>query len=502
MLSVLNAAQLRAADAHTIAQEPIASIDLMERASLACVARIQHLLRAGLQANGYLVVAGPGNNGGDGAAIARLLKAEGFQVRLCDTGFGTASPDRATNMERALNAGVAMIKLDGGALPALQPGEVLIDALFGTGLSRPLTDQAAALVRAMNASGSPIISIDMPSGLFAEDNGVNDPSAVVQAAHTLTFEVPKLALLLADNARFVGEWHLLPIGLDPDFIASLGRVPGLLEPLDLTPLLKNRPRAGHKGDFGHALVIAGSKGMMGAAVLAGAAAVRSGTGLVTLHVPGSEADLIHATVPEALVSLSAGGALPKLDRASAVGAGPGLGPEPEAAALMKLLIQEARVPLVLDADALNILSDNRTWLAYLPQDTILTPHPKEFDRLFGASSSSYDRLMKARDMAVKHRLCIILKGAPSATCDRSGQIVFNDTGNAGMAKGGSGDVLTGLITGLRAQGYTAQVSCWLGNHLHGLAGDLAADQLGMDGLTAMDLVHAIPHAWQRVRDLE
>jgi NAD(P)H-hydrate epimerase len=169
---------------------------------------------------------------------------------------------------------------------------------------------------------------------------------------------------------------------------------------------------------------------------------------------------------------------------------------------MKLLIQEARVPLVLDADALNILSDNRTWLAYLPQDTILTPHPKEFDRLFGASSSSYDRLMKARDMAVKHRLCIILKGAPSATCDRSGQIVFNDTGNAGMAKGGSGDVLTGLITGLRAQGYTAQVSCWLGNHLHGLAGDLAADQLGMDGLTAMDLVHAIPHAWQRVRDLE
>lgn len=509
MLPVLTAQQVRSADAHTIAQEPIASIDLMERASNACVAFIfERLLGTGrLQATGFLIVAGPGNNGGDGAAIARLLHSRGVDVRLALTGVGTPSTDRSINVERAQQAGVEVLELGTTvALPSLRPGEVIVDALFGTGLSRPLSGQVAEIVRAMNASRAPIISVDLPSGLFAENNSANDLSAVVRATHTLTFEVPKLALLLGEHAGFVGEWHIIPIGSDRSFIEALGSTTGLLESADLLPLLKRRPRAGHKGDFGHALLIAGSKGMMGAAVLSASAAVRSGTGLVTTHVTATEADLIHSAVPESLVSLDPGllhsGALPKLDKATAIGVGPGMGTERETAALVKVLIQEARVPLVLDADALNILGENRTWLAYLPQDTILTPHPKEFDRVFGPCANGYERLLKAREMAMKHGVCIVLKGAPSATCDRTGQIVFNDTGNAGMAKGGSGDVLTGVITGLRAQGYTAQVSCWLGNHLHGLAGDLAAEHLGMDGMTAMDLVHALPHAWQRVRDLE
>lgn len=508
MVPILNAQQVRAADVHTISNEPIASIDLMERASSACVAFIVDRLLGGgrLQASGFLILAGPGNNGGDGAAVARLLHAHGLNARLAVTQAGKPSPDRIANVERAQQAGVEVVDLgDGAPLPALRPGEVIVDALFGTGLSRPLAGHSAQLVGEMNTSRAPIISIDLPSGLFAADNGANDPSAIVRATHTLTFEVPKLALLLADNAGFVGELHVLRIGLDLGFIRTLNSMTGVLEPSDLGPMLKPRPRAGHKGDFGHALLIAGSKGMMGAAILSASAAVRSGTGLVTTHVPATEADLIHGAVPESLVSLDPGlllsGSLPKLDKATAIGVGPGMGTERETSALLKVLIQEARVPLILDADALNILGENRTWLAYLPEDTILTPHPKEFDRVFGVCANGYERLMKAREMAMKHGVCIVLKGAPSATCDRTGQIMFNDTGNAGMAKGGSGDVLTGLITGLRAQGYTAQVSCWLGNHLHGLAGDLAAKQLGMDGMTAMDIAHALPYAWQRVREL-
>ena len=509
MLPVLTAQQVRAADAHTIANEPIASIDLMERASNACVAFIlDHLLvTERLRATGFRILAGPGNNGGDGAAIARLLHARGMDVRLILVGAGKLSPDRIANVVRAQQAMVHVLELEeGDPLPALRSGEVIVDALFGTGLSRPLAGHAAELVRAMNASSAPIISIDLPSGLFAEDNTTNDLSAIVQAAHTLTFEVPKVALLLSENAGFVGVCHVLPVGLDRDCIRAFGTATGVLEAADLTPLLKHRSAAGHKGDFGHVLLVAGSTGMMGAAVLSASAAVRSGAGLVTTHVPAPKADLIHSAVPESLVSMDPGplhsGTVPKLERATAIGVGPGLGTERETAGLLKMLIQEARVPLVLDADALNILGENRTWLSYLPPDTILTPHPKEFDRLFGVCPNGYQRLLKAREMAMKHGVCIVLKGAPSATCDRTGQIVFNDTGNAGMAKGGSGDVLTGLIAGLRAQGYTAQISCWLGNHLHGLAGDLAAEQLGMDGMTAMDLVHAIPHAWQRVRYLK
>jgi NAD(P)H-hydrate epimerase len=500
MLPVLTARQVREADAHTIAHEPVASIDLMERAARSCALRIQALFPAGP----LLVVAGPGNNGGDGLAIARMLRQQGREVEVVLAVFGSPSPDNATNQERLRGMGVAIRMADNaGQLPRPAPGTTVIDALFGTGLSRPLTGPAKELVQALNASGAPIVSIDLPSGLFSEDNAGNDPEAIVRATVTLTFEVPKLALLLRDNAAYYGRVEVLPIGLDAGFIRSLPCRIGVIQPQDLQPLLLPRLAVGHKGDFGHALLIAGSKGMLGAAVLAASAAVRSGAGLVTTHVPNDETDLLHAAVPESLVSLDAdpdrATALPKLERASVVGIGPGLGTDARTAPVLKVLIQEARVPLVLDADALNILAEHRTWLAYLPQDTILTPHPKEFDRLFGASSSSYDRLMKARDMAVKHGLCIVLKGAPSATCDRSGQIVFNDTGNAGMAKGGSGDVLTGLITGLRAQDYSAQASCWLGNHLHGLAGDLAAERLGMDGMTPMDLAKELPYAWQRVR---
>ncbi len=503
MVPVLTARQVREADAHTIAHEPVASIDLMERASRTCVERVQALYPSGK----VLVVAGPGNNGGDGLAIARLLHQGGREVEVALLASGSYSADNRTNQERLRGLAVPVREIAAAKdLPPLESGTVLVDALFGTGLARPLNGLAKDLVRTLNGSGAPIVSVDLPSGLFAEDNAGNDPESIVHATVTLTFEVPKLALMLRDNAPYFGRVEVLPIGLDAGFIRSLPCRIGVLQPKDLQPFLLPRMAMGHKGDFGHALLVAGSKGMLGAAVLAASAAVRSGCGLVTTHVPNDETDLLHATVPESLVSLDADPArttaLPKLDKASAVGIGPGLGTDPRTAPVLKVLIQEARVPLVLDADALNLLAEHRTWLAYLPQDTILTPHPKEFDRLFGASSTSYERLMKARDMAVKHGLCIVLKGSPSATCDRSGQIVFNDTGNAGMAKGGSGDVLTGLITGLRAQGYSAQASCWLGNHLHGLAGDLVAERLGMDGMTPMDLAKELPYAWQRVRSAD
>lgn len=503
MIPVLSAEQVRKADAHTITHEPIASIDLMERASQRCAQWLA--VRFPLSAQpAFIALCGPGNNGGDGMAIAHALFTAGHTVRVITClGDRPLSADAAVNRDRLARTAIEVIELPvGSPLPRIPENEVVLDALFGTGLDRPLAGWYKELVMAVNALPNPIVSIDLPSGLFAEDNSANDHKAIIQAEHVLTFEVPKLALLLPENGPYVGQWHRLPIGLDAAFIRGLGSKDLLVEQPDAHLLMPDRPRTGHKGTFGHALLVAGSEGKVGASILAARACARSGVGLITAQLPLDLQSAMHAALPEAMSLVDVFDKRTSADgpaRFSAIGIGPGIGTGEETAGLLKRLVQDAAAPLVLDADALNILSENRTWLAFLPKGTLLTPHPKEFDRLTDKSNNGYERLAKARAFAVRFRCVLVLKGAHTATCSPDGTVYFNPTGNPGLAKGGSGDALTGILTGLLAQGLEPVSAAVLGVYVHGLAGDLAAEELGMDGMTPSDLIGHLPLAWRRIR---
>lgn len=506
MLPLLTADQFRQADAHTIAHAPIASIDLMERAATHCANKLMEHTAYDVP---VAVLAGMGNNGGDGLAMARILRMAGQQeVRVLVPRYKPeGSPDFEVNLRRAQEAGLAVEFLEEGAeLPHFAPGTLVIDALFGTGLQRPISGWLKQLVRAVNQRRAKVLAIDLPSGLFADDNTGNDPEAIIQADRTYTLELPKLSLLLPDTGRFAGEWEVVPIGLDRVFIASLKTDAVMLEAADMSALLPARRRFAHKGDFGHAWLLAGGSGKMGAALLAAHACLRSGVGLLTVHVPACQENLVHAALPEAMVSPDGHGehlsTLPKFNKAAAIGMGPGIGTDGDTARLLKLLIQEAPASLVLDADALNLLAENKTWLAFLPAGTILTPHPKEFERLAGKAANDHERLMQAKELARRLRSVVVLKGACTAICSPDGRLFFNSTGNPGMAKGGSGDALTGIITALRAQGLDALSAAVLGVHAHGLAGDLAAQELGMDGMLPSDLIERLPLAWKQLRGVQ
>ncbi len=511
MIPILDAPRICEADAYTIAHEPVLSIDLMERAAVRCTKRIleEHykgrfgrpeLLR-------YAVVVGMGNNGGDGLAIARALYGAGVPVRVLRAMHRQkASPDHAVNHQRLLASGVTCTDFgEHDAPPSFARQEVIVDALLGTGITEPITGLLARIVKSINASGRPVIAVDMPSGLFTEDNGANDPTSIIRAHLTLSLELPKLAMLLPDNDAFVGEWTLVPIGLDRSFINQQETAYHLMEEADAMNMVPVRPRSGHKGTFGHACILAGGEGRMGAALLATNAALRSGVGLVTAQIPRCGLALIQSAAPEAMC-------IPDADEVkltgytdvqgtTALGIGPAIGTHNDTASLLKRMIQDASVPMVIDADALTILAADPTWITFLPPGTVLTPHPKEFDRLAGAvAESAYVRLQAARELATRTGCIVALKGHHTAICDQSGGVTFNATGNPGMAKGGSGDVLTGLLTGLLAQGIEPLTASKLGVHLHGLAGDLAAQHRGMDGMTAQDIIAAIPEAWVRLRN--
>lgn len=507
MIPVLGPSAIREADARTIANEPIRSWALMERAAGRCAERILALLHAGRFGSHaevqFLVVAGTGNNGGDGLAIARMLRQAGLPVRvlLARLGEGT-SADNAANEQKALTAGVSVGDLTESAHAfEVLPNDVVIDALFGTGLNKPVEGWVGRVIHHLNDSGRPIIAIDLPSGLQADGEDLG--GAVVNATHTLSFQVPKLAFFLADHAERVGEWEIMPIGLDAEFLATVATDFRLVEEADVRALIRPRRRFAHKGSFGHALLVAGSHGRMGAGIMAVRSALRSGAGLVTAHVPECGTQVLQMAAPEAMCSMDDHHeritALPNLGGFTAVGIGPGIGIEDRTALVIKKLIQTIATPCVIDADGLNVLAENTTWLSFLPTATILTPHPKEMDRLLAKpAGSSKERLMAARELAIRGRCHVVLKGAFTAICDPLGNVFFNPTGNPGMAKGGSGDALTGMLTGLLAQGYPPLEACLLGVYLHGLAGDLAADTMGMEAMTVSDLIEALPGAWKRL----
>ena len=502
-MKILSAEQIRRVDAYTIAHEPIPSIDLMERAAMACTRAI--LARCSAETD-FMVVCGMGNNGGDGLAIARLLQQAHHRVRVAIVQHRTDySPDCATNRERLLKTGIAIDTITDGDSWVFACGSntCIIDAMLGTGVSHPADKLIAAVISKINHSGCRIIAIDVPSGLPV-DTAKPANAAVVRATDTLTFQQPKYSFLFSEAAAYVGHMHILDIGVDTACI-RVEEVPNRYTSLaGIRTFLCSRSTFSHKGTYGHSLLIAGSYGKIGAALLSSRACVHSGTGLLTVHIPSCGYSILQTALPEAMLSIDGNSQhfsqLPDITPYNAIGIGPGIGQEADSATALRQLIQASHCPLVIDADALNILSAHHSWFAFLPPGSVLTPHPKEFDRLTRVHSHSMERLDSARNLAQMHHLYIVLKGAHTAVVTPEGKVWFNSTGNPAMAKGGSGDALTGIITGLIARGYTSGQAAVLGVYLHGLAADIAVQTIHPEAFTPSQLIDHLSHAFCQVYD--
>ena len=503
MKKIFQCKEINEIDRFTIAYDVIASFDLMERAAKAITSAIT---KRWDKETSFIVFAGPGNNGGDALAVARLLVEKGYQVSTYLFNItGKISSDCMRNrdmLSQMVNTSFTEVTKQFNP-PHLTDKDIIIDGLFGSGLNKPLSGGFAGLVNYINASPSKVISIDIPSGLEGDGNRFNtQPNVIVKADLTLTLQLPKLAFYFRENQDVIGEWEVLDIRLSAEGIKKTETSFFFLEEDDIKALIKTRPQFAHKGDFGHALLIAGSYGMAGASILSAKACLRSGVGLLHIHAPRANMPILQTSVPEAIIEPDTNEFI--FSRPSselnyqAIGIGPGLGKRAETVNAFANEISACQSHLVLDADALNILAEHKEFLSDLPDETILTPHPKELERLVGECNNSYQRMEKAIDLAAEIKSYIILKGAYSMIITPDGKCYLNPTGNPGMATGGSGDVLTGIILALTAQGYSSYEACLIGTYVHGLAGDIAAKKIGMISMTAMDIVDALPAAWKNL----
>ena len=456
-----------------------------------------------------VVFAGPGNNGGDALAVARLLINEGYKVKTYLFNITNhLSDDCVTNRQRLLDGKHAKDLIEVTAKfdpPELTADMLVVDGLFGSGLNKPLAGGFASLVKYINQSPAKVVSIDVPSGLMSEDNTYNVRANIIHAYLTLTLHERKLSFLFGDAQQFIGKLKVLDIRLSPEYIQKTEAQYHVLEENDIRSRLLHREDFAHKGNMGNALIVAGSYGMAGAAVLATRACLRSGVGKVTVHTPRKNYDIMQIAVPEAVLQMdheeTAFTEAVDTDGFDALGIGPGLGRQETTAIAMIAQIRRAQCPIVADADALNILASHRAWMQQLPKGIIMTPHPQELDRLTGSpANADYERLHRTCELAKSLQAYIILKGHNSALCLPNGNVFFNPTGNSGMATAGSGDVLTGIITALLARGYHQQNACMVGMYLHGLAGDLAAKELGKESLVASDIIDHLPQAFQYLED--
>ena len=503
-MKIFRCDQVRQIDAFTIRNEPVSSTDLMERAAGRIFEWYISRFDPSLPVK---IFAGPGNNGGDGLAIARLLYKNKYQPEVYFVQISeNTSEDWKINKNRLLNETDVPFRIISNSelIPVIGPRTIIIDAIFGSGLSRKAEGLACDVISRINRSRSVVISVDIPSGLFGEDNSENDPDAIVHANHTLSFRFPKLSFMFAENERYTGEWTVLPIGLHEEAIRNTETPYICLERSLIKPLLKTRKKFDHKGVFGHGLLAGGSYGKMGAVVLGARAALKTGIGLITCHIPSGGDVILQSAVPEAMVmhddSEDIITGIGNTESFSAIGAGPGMGTGQLSQKAIHEMLLNCRIPMVIDADALNILSQNKDWLGIIPPGTILTPHPKEFERLAGKSKNSYVRLDRQIRFSKDYNCIVVLKGAFTSITSPSGDVYFNSTGNPGMATAGSGDVLTGMILSLLAQGYEPLNAAITGVYLHGLAGDIAAEKSCQESLTAMDIIDEISSAFNRIKD--
>lgn len=500
-MKIFTATQIRELDKYTIEHEPVKSIDLMERAARAITSAIIERWSTDVP---IVAFAGPGNNGGDALAVARMLMEKGYQVQTFLFNIsGKLSADCAENKQRLMTKkGHPLLtevtqEFDP---PQLEKGMLVVDGLFGSGLNKPLAGGFASLVKYINNSPAQVVSIDVPSGLMTEDNSYNVRANIIKADVTLTLQHTKLSFLFAEHQQYIGQVEVLDIQLSEEGIEKMDSQFTFLEKAEVLPMLKPRDAFAHKGTMGHALLVAGSYGMAGAAILAARACMRSGAGKITVHTPRRNVPILQTAVPEAVLHTDHEETLfseaVSTEGFQAVAVGPGIGTAEATAVAMIAQLRRAQCPAVADADALNILASRHAWLQQLPKGIILTPHPKELERLEGQCTDSYERLTKARQLAERLQGYVILKGHHTAVCMPDGHVAFNTTGNAGMATAGSGDVLTGILLGLLARGYRQREACLLGVYLHGLAGDLAAEELGEESLMASDIINYLPQAFR------
>ena len=496
MQKVITAAQTREADLFTITNEPISSIDLMERAAAAFVAEFEKWVSS---VKSISIVCGPGNNGGDGFAIGRMLQAKGYRVQCTLVKLGAhLSADCQVNYNRwSENNEVTEITV--GDIPKFSEG-VIIDAMFGSGLNRPLDGLTARVAERINGSGLSVISVDIPSGLLADE--VILKGAVVEADLTITFQRPKLTFLIPETGKYVGEWRAVDIGLSQSFLEKQESDYQLVDSDYVASVLPARPKFGHKGTFGKVQLVAGSKGKMGAALLCGEACLRLGAGLLTFHVPEVGLNVVQTVLKEAMATVDDRSdhisEIPMMEQVNVIGVGPGIGTHKNTVRALTRLLQATEKPMVIDADGLNAIAMTPGLLKHVPKGSVLTPHLGEFERLFGKQAHGVERIKKMQQIAVSNQLVLVLKGAHTAIVNETGKVYFNTTGNPGMATAGSGDVLTGIITGLIAQGLSGEQAAIAGVYLHGLAGDLAANKVGKLSLMASNLLSEIPQALNNV----
>ena len=517
-MKVVTAAEMRQIDQDTIEGIGIPGIVLMETAGSAIVRAIeQHYPTC----HRIGIFVGKGNNGGDGLVIARQLAHAGRDVHLflvspADSFTGEA----AINLQIAKRLGLQIEEIltdtgfyGTGTVPTtLASCELLVDAIFGTGLRDTVRGSIATVIKTLNNLSIPILSVDLPSGL---DANTGHPLGVcVRADRTITIGLPKRGLLVHPGAEFAGKLEVVDIGFPEQVIDAQGIKVNWTTTTQASRWVPSRPPASHKGTYGRVLVVAGSTGMTGAAALASEAALRAGAGLVTLATPKHLNPILEGLLPEVMtlplpetdagsLSVSATSAILEFAEKtkSVLAIGPGLSQHPDTVRLVHQLVRENReqalnLRMVVDADGLNALSQAPEVISLLDKEAILTPHPGEMSRLTSSSVSSLeaDRIRTAQQFASEHDLTLVFKGAPTVTGLANGDVWINSTGNPGMATGGMGDVLTGIIAGLMAQGHSSETAAVLGVYLHGLAGDIAAEALGMHGLIASDVLKAVPRA--------
>jgi hydroxyethylthiazole kinase-like uncharacterized protein yjeF len=484
---ILNASQIREADKYTIAHNSISSIELMENAAHAFVNAFK---KQDIEDKKIVVVCGAGNNGGDGLAVCRLLRHTGIDASAILIKFKkTLSPDCDTNFNRLREVTVITETTD---LPDFSTYDIIVDALFGSGLSRPISGFVAKVIEEINHANKEIYAIDVPSGLFCDT--ISTSECIVKAAHVICFQRPKLAFFFPESGDYIKSWEAVDIGLNESFIQEQDARHYLIDEV-VSHCIKPRPRQSHKGTYGHALLLAGSHGKMGAAILSARACLRSGVGLLTSHVPKCGYDIMQISVPESMCltddSENKLTRLPDITNYDSVGIGPGIGTDDSTLEMLKNLLENSLQPLVLDADAINLLSANHALLPLLPKNTILTPHIKEFDRLVGKSQDTPERLEKLQKFCKQYHCVVVLKDAYTCVCSPEGNKYFNTSGNQGMATGGSGDVLTGIITGLLAQKYEPLLAALIGVYHHGKAGDAGVNLRDYSSLIASDIIENI-----------
>ncbi len=497
-MQILSTEQIKAWDAFTIANEPIESIELMERAASKCA---EWILK-NYQGGNFIIFCGKGNNGGDGLVIARLLSAAQAEVAVYILEFGfLGTADFQTNLARLHQSGVPIRFISSNELfPVIAPGTVIVDALLGTGLNRPLEGLTAHLVDHLNQTGNPIVAIDMPTGMYADRSSAG--TLRIRAVNTLSFQCYRVAFLIGENEDDLGKLTILNIGLLPSF-------PGLTDPsfqlisIDMVAsIIRPRKQHSHKGTYGHAAVVAGSRGMMGAALLCARAVLRSGAGKLTTHVTESGSAFIQTGCPESICMIEKGDThileMHDAGKYDVVAIGPGLGSYPTHVELMKTVFKRGAKGIVIDADGLNILSQSTELQKIIPPNSVLTPHPKEFSSLFGDTNNDFEKIALAIRKAHESGATIVLKGHHSFIATPGGKGYFNSTGNAGMATAGAGDVLTGIIAGIMAQGYNAEQAAIAGVFLHGLAGDIAVQSVSEPSLIAGDLIKYLGKAFLKL----